>query len=112
MTSAQGHSDSSWEVIGRQKRESIAALLPEKWRMQSIPSPHEAPDAISIARECLSLREIQITENYNVVHLAEKIANKTYTSVEVTEAFCHRATLAHQLVSGLLSVCLSPESAY
>jgi len=49
-------------------------------------------------REFLSEREVLITET-DAVGIAEKTTKGDWTAVEVIKAFCHRASLAHQLVS-------------
>ena len=46
----------------------------------------------------LSERELEIT-NLTAIKLLPLIHNGTYTSVEVTAAFCKRAAIAHQTVS-------------
>ncbi|KAK3181875.1 hypothetical protein K4F52_006778 [Lecanicillium sp. MT-2017a] len=49
----------------------------------------------------LSERELAITDNYDGYGLAQEIAAKRYTAVEVTVAFCKRAIIAHQLTNCL-----------
>ena len=46
----------------------------------------------------LSARELEITELDEVDVLLARLADRTYTALEVATAFCRRATLAHQLV--------------
>jgi amidase len=47
----------------------------------------------------LSAREIEITET-DAVGIAKKTTTAAWSAVEVVEAFAHRASLAHELVSG------------
>lgn len=56
-------------------------------------------DVSRILNTCglLTEREIQITENYSAVSLAQAIASKQLTAVEVTRSFAKRAVIAHQL---------------
>lgn len=46
----------------------------------------------------LNARELEITE-MNAHELLPRLADKSYSAVEVTRAFCKRATIAHQVVS-------------
>ena len=88
-----------WEAIGRQKRETIASLLPPQWKLpEPIPDASSLRDATNYPRSFLTEREIAITETHTAQQLLQKLADRTYTATEVTSAFCHRATIAHQLV--------------
>ncbi|TPX34729.1 glutaminyl-tRNA synthase (glutamine-hydrolysing) [Synchytrium microbalum] len=49
----------------------------------------------------LSARELQITNSPSATELAKKIATQEYTSLEVTKAFCHRASLVQQLCNAV-----------
>lgn len=51
-------------------------------------------------QKSLSKEEIEITET-DAVGIVEKISAGTWTAEEVTGAFCHRASLAHQLTNCL-----------
>ena len=89
-----------WERIAYEKRESIRALLPKDWTAgEPAPSTSKLPNATEYPRSFLTQREIDITEKYTAQELVSKLADRTYTSVEVTSAFCPRATIAHGLVS-------------
>ncbi|KAK4466327.1 putative acetamidase [Cladorrhinum samala] len=58
----------------------------------------------AVPRECglLTPEEIDITENYDAVALAEAIATKKFTAAAVAQAFSKRAIIAHQLTSCLV----------
>ncbi|ETN43750.1 uncharacterized protein HMPREF1541_02909 [Cyphellophora europaea CBS 101466] len=60
---------------------------------------HPPLDVSGIPRTAgiLTSEEVEITETYDAVGLAEAIAAKKYTSVAVASAFCKRAIVAHQL---------------
>jgi amidase len=88
---------SAWQQIAQSKRDTIAALLPVEWRLQEVPSPTDAPNATSVIQTALSERELEITES-SVLQLLEHLASGEFSAEEVTTAFCHRATIAHQLV--------------
>lgn len=89
----------SWQVRAKTKRDAVNNLIPEQWRIKSpIPSPLEQRD-VTGAYICqyLSDAEVKITETDAVGIVKETTAGR-WTAVEVAEAFCHRAALAHQLV--------------
>ncbi|KAL2374299.1 hypothetical protein RJZ57_001234 [Blastomyces gilchristii] len=91
----------SWETAAKAKRESILNLIPEKWRIPTpLPPASELRDVTTYIQQFLSPREIQITE-LDIVSLARRTTTGQWTAVEVTEAFCHRAALAHQFVNCL-----------
>ncbi|KIW17824.1 hypothetical protein PV08_05019 [Exophiala spinifera] len=86
--------------------EKRAALL--RTLEESIPREYYLPqeifdkkptDVSTIPSTCglLSSEEIQITEQYDAVSLAEAIATRKFTAVAVAKAFCKRAAIAHQL---------------
>ncbi|OJD20338.1 hypothetical protein ACJ73_08330 [Blastomyces percursus] len=94
----------SWETAAKAKRESILNLIPEKWRMPTpLPPASELRDVTTYIQQFLSLREIEITE-LDIVSLAQRTTSGQWTAVEVTEAFCHRAALAHQFINCLHEV--------
>lgn len=92
-----------WKEICAQKRQSIDALLPARWKLPSDAVPSDVKDVTQIPRQFLNEREIEITERYSATALAAALASGALSAVEVTEAFCHRATIAHQLVRRTLS---------
>ncbi|CAK1357398.1 Acetamidase [Cercospora beticola] len=94
----------SWEEIARKKRAAIAASLPSQWQVQSVPSADSVPSAFGLVREGLSPKEIEITEIESASKLLSRIASGDLSAVEVTEAFSHRATIAHQLTNCLSEV--------
>jgi amidase len=87
-----------WEKKAEAKRQAILDSIPQKWRLDRVPSAEEQKDVTDeYIRQFLNSKEIEITET-DVGGIVKKIATGNWTSVEVTEAFCHRASLAHQLV--------------
>ncbi|KAF2251569.1 general amidase-like protein GmdB [Trematosphaeria pertusa] len=86
-----------------EKRAAISRAFSEK-----VPKEYSLPedlitnpptDVSKIPSTCgiLTPGELEITENYDAVGLAEAIANQTYTAVAVATAFAKRAIIAHQL---------------
>ncbi|EME87010.1 acyl-ester intermediate acetamidase [Pseudocercospora fijiensis CIRAD86] len=66
-------------------------------------------NVINFPRESglLTKEELEITENYDLVGLAEAIASRRLSSVAVTRAFCRRAAIAHQLTFCLTEFYMS-----
>ncbi|KAK5127721.1 hypothetical protein LTR08_004313 [Meristemomyces frigidus] len=90
-----------WKAKGKAKADSILALIPKEWRLESIPSVEEQRDVTGLyIQQFLSKQEIAITET-DAVGIVCKTTAGAWTAVEVAKAFCHRAALAHQLVNCL-----------
>ena len=89
----------SWHTKAEAKRQSILNAIPEKWRLVTpVPPANEQRDVTGdYIRQYLDSREIEITET-DAVDIVAHTTSGRWTAVEVTEAFCHRAALAHQLV--------------
>jgi len=92
--------ETSWKSLANAKRESILSSIPDKWRLKTpIPSAEEQRDVTgSYIQQFLTKREIEITET-DAAGIAKETAAGHWKAVEVAEAFCHRASLAHQLVT-------------
>ena len=79
--------------------EAFAKKVPPELRLS--PDIFENPplDVSKVPTECgiLTPAEIDITENYDATGLAEAIADRKLTAVEVATAFCKRSIIAHQL---------------
>ncbi|EHK21770.1 uncharacterized protein TRIVIDRAFT_53223 [Trichoderma virens Gv29-8] len=87
-----------WETRAREHANDVNARIPEKWVIQGkIPTADEQRDVTGYIRQFLTAREIRITET-EAIDIVANIASGTWKAKEVTEAFCHRAALAHQLV--------------
>ena len=92
-----------WKQIAQQKRESIVSAIPSEWRITA-PSVEEVKDVTgAYIEQYLSAKEIEIT-NTDAVGIVAKATSGTWSSVEITKAFCHRAALAHQLTNCLHEV--------
>lgn len=90
----------TWRAKGEAKRQSILDAIPEKWIIASqIPSAAEQQDITgAYIQQFLNRREIEITES-DAVDIVAQTTVGNWTALEVIEAFCHRAALAHQLVN-------------
>lgn len=93
----------SWQAQAQAKRQAVLDAIPPKWRLPApVPPATDVRDVTATyIQQFLTPREIEITET-DAVGVTERTATGQWTAVEVTEAFCHRAALAHQLV------CISP----
>ena len=91
-------SPTNWKAIGDSKRDALLSLIPEEWRIElPLPPPAILPDVTGHIRQYLSSKEVEITET-DAVDIVRKTSSGDWTCRAVTEAFCHRAALAHQMV--------------
>lgn len=90
----------TWQELAAEKKARQAASIPKEWLI--VPPSEDVLDVTDIPTKCglLSARDLEITEVSSVAVLLSKIATGTWTSVEVTTAFCKRAIIAHQVVRG------------
>jgi len=93
----------AWEQVAKQKRDSVLELVPKEWRIPSPPSVEEQRNVTGpFIQKYLGQKEIEITES-DAVNLVKKASDGTWSAYEITQAFCHRAAVAHQLVFRALS---------
>ena len=94
-----GSGFNNWQDIAKAKFQAILNSIPPAWRISPVPSVEEKRDVTgSTVTENLSQLEIDITES-DAVRIVSKTSSGQWKSLEVVNAFCHRASLAHQLVS-------------
>lgn len=88
-----------YEAQIRSILDAFAAKVPEELYIPQSVFDNPPNNVRAIPRECgiLSEQEIEITEKYDAVALAEAIASKKLTAVAVATAFGKRAIIAHQL---------------
>lgn len=96
--------DTPWQALAAAKREDILGSIPEKWRLdKKVPTVDEQRNVTgAYIRQFLSPKEAEITET-DAVGIVEKTTSGAWSAVEVAEAFCHRASLSHQLVRSYAS---------
>ncbi|GAA6022599.1 hypothetical protein JCM10207_003919 [Rhodosporidiobolus poonsookiae] len=97
----------NWRAKAAAKVVARDALIPAEWKLpQTILNDTSVVDVTAIPRSCgiLSERELEITELDDVEELASRLATRSYSAVEVTTAFCKRASIAHQLTNCLTEV--------
>ncbi|ETN46021.1 uncharacterized protein HMPREF1541_00204 [Cyphellophora europaea CBS 101466] len=97
-----------WIDIARRKRAARDALIPAKWRISASLLPHDPPklehgpqSVLHIPSQLLSPAERDITEGYTVATLLSALQRRKLSAAAVTDAFAHRAAIAHQLTNCL-----------
>lgn len=96
----------SYLDIAEKKRCLRDTKFKKEWLIPEDKLPgSDVKDVLSWPIECgfLSSREIEITES-DLPSIAKQIQSKTWSAFEVTSAYCHRASIAHQLVNCLSEV--------
>lgn len=90
---------SSWEATATLAQQAVLSSIPSKYRLPDPPPLSSLQDVRHIPLECglLTPAQLAITD-LTTVELVRRLANRELSSVEVTEAFCGRAAVAHQLV--------------
>lgn len=89
-----------WQKVGKAKLESINDSIPKPWRVDPLPSNEQQRDVTGdFIRQYLSKDEIDLTEA-SATTIVDNISAGQWTAEAVARAFCHRASLAHQLVMG------------
>jgi amidase len=93
-----------WQAIVAEKRKDAFARIPKSWRLPNstfeLYNSSTPVNILNIPRDCgiLSNQELVITEQYDAIALAEKLATRSLTATAVTTAFSKRAAIAQQLV--------------
>lgn len=87
-----------WIEKARLKRASVLNSIPKEWRLDPIPPPSQVPNVCSYLDSILPPHENEIAR-MPAHKLASEIAQGTYSALQVTTIFCHRAALAHQLTN-------------
>ena len=90
--------NSTWKSIAHRKQQEQLSRIPKEYLL---PSEYlEDTNVLSVPKSCglLTSKQIEITENFDATALAKEIGDGVLTSVDVAEAFCKRAAIAHQLV--------------
>lgn len=93
----------SWEEVASRRRKEIYDAIPSEFL---VPKQHLNSIHLVNLRETsgiLTARELSIT-SHSATHLLKLIHDETYTSVEVTKAFCKASAIAHQAVSCFLKL--------
>jgi amidase len=95
----------NWEEIAARKRAALLASIPNEWIIpENIRPPEEQADVTTFPKQSgwFTGRELEITD-LGATQLLAKLTSGQWSSEEVTEAFCKRASAAHQLVNGSIA---------
>lgn len=93
-----------WQSITAEKRSAALERIPKSWRLPNsvleLYNSSTTANVLNVPRDCglLSEQELEITEKYDAVALAEKLAERDFTATAVITAFSKRAAIAQQLV--------------
>ena len=87
----------TWKATARGRRKAQTESIPLAWRLDPIPTDFKS--AIPIIECCgiLTSLDLDITNTINTSTLSVKIQSRTWTSEQVTTAFCKRAAVTQQL---------------
>lgn len=94
----------SWQDRVADKKSRILAYIPKEFDHPKL--AHSLEDTASvqdIPQRYLSPKELEITA-LDALELVTAIRTKTYTSVDVLNAFTHRAAIAHRLLNCCLAL--------
>ncbi|KAF1356627.1 fatty-acid amide hydrolase [Delphinella strobiligena] len=100
-----------WQSIAKAKRAALVESIPLEWLVPNDILPNDTQLDVTSFPETSGFftgRELEITST-RIPDLLERIHSQTWTSEEVTKAFCKRAAVAHQLTN-CLSDTLFPEA--
>ena len=87
-----------WQELGKAKLRSINDSIPSEWKVEPIPSTQQQRDVTgNFICQYLSKEEVEITEA-TAPGIVQKTSSGEWTAEAVVRAFCHRASLAHQMV--------------
>lgn len=90
-----------WKVTSAQAVQAVLDAIPSKWKL---PDGYQKPEVNlqRVAYDCgiLSPRQLELTD-LTASELIPQLSEGRLTATEVTEAFCARAAVAHQLVNCL-----------
>ncbi|KAF7681559.1 general amidase protein [Alternaria burnsii] len=94
-----------WQFVSKRKKEEQDGRIPKEWKLSSLPEANvKSYTDIPHKSGILTKKELDITENYDAVALAEAIKARKLMCIDVTRAFCKRAAIAHQLTNCLTEV--------
>jgi len=98
-------STKSWQDKTTAYRETAYSKIPSEWRLPEkyshyLADPTSAESVFHVPAECgiLNSKEVEITEKYTAITLANAIAKGELKAVDVATAFCKRAAVAQQLL--------------
>lgn len=95
----------TWQETAAAKVLARDACIPVSYLIPAAQLPAASVTNVrGIAKSHLSAREFELTEEDDVDVILAKLASSTWSSVELTAAYCKRATIAQQLTNCLTEV--------
>jgi amidase len=87
----------------------LKAKFPKEWLLSGTtasPPSSNPHDVMPVFKSCglLTDRELEITDVADCVSLLKNLHTKQWSALEVTLAFCKRATVAQQIINPLMDV--------
>lgn len=97
--SSPGDAKPSWYDRAEDKRKRILSQIPPQFDHPELThSLEDTGSVLHVPGQLLSQTELSITEQ-TAVAIVRRIRDRVYTSVEVLNAFVHRAVIAHRLLN-------------
>lgn len=85
-----------YQVVANEKAKALTESIPIEWRLETVPSADEVPNASTFADGLLAKDEMLII-NKSARELIDAQLKGELTALEITDAYCHRAAIIHQL---------------
>lgn len=98
--------ETRWSALIAAKRSLNSSKIPAEWRLQAhvldIIDENATLGVLDIPKICgiLSDSELELTEKHDATDLLQMMRDGTARSEDIVRAFCKRAAIAQQLVSG------------
>ena len=89
-----------WQEIAKEQQAMRDAKIPPEWRLKAPPGA-SVTNVFRVPYTCgiMSKRELELTDK-DATELLELLSTGKLKAYELTVAFCKRASIAQQLVSG------------
>ena len=89
MSRERSSPEANWQSVTKRKKEEQNGRIPKEWRLNNLPGA-DVKSYTDIPRKSglLTKIELEITEQYDAVALAEAIRARKLTCIDVTRAFC------------------------
>lgn len=90
--------DAKWQDVSQRKKDEQYGRIPADWRLKTLPGSH-VKSYMGTPRQCglLTKEELDTTEDYDAVALAQAIREKKLKCVDVTRAFCKVSPLPDRI---------------
>jgi hypothetical protein len=89
MSRESSSSEGTWQPVSRRKKTEQNERIPAEWKLGGLPGA-DVKSYTDIPRKSglLTKEELDITERYDAVALAEAIREKKLKCIDVARAFC------------------------